>query len=213
MDQTRKQIQGITLIALVLTIIILLILAGITISLTIGQGGIINMAEKAGTNHLNAQEQEKMEIAKVVNEVEEYINGNRNSIIPNGKFLITENGEYDITQYAKVEVAIPKEELIDSKICYGRNGQGARKNLSFSNLDQGEYNVYICGGRAHDAQQVNSNTNLTNLVNVTFTQNFQSYGDYISKSKMISNGNGSFDVSCFLYNDPYIYFVWITKIQ
>ena len=40
--------NGITLIALVITIIILLILAGITISLTLGEHGIINMGEKAG---------------------------------------------------------------------------------------------------------------------------------------------------------------------
>lgn len=46
--------KGITLIALVITIIILLILAGITISLTLGEHGIINMAEKAGQNYTNA---------------------------------------------------------------------------------------------------------------------------------------------------------------
>ena len=35
----KKQVKGITLIALVVTIIVLLILAGVAISLTIGQNG------------------------------------------------------------------------------------------------------------------------------------------------------------------------------
>lgn len=58
--------NGITLIALVITIIILLILAGITISLTLGEHGIINMGEKAGKNYVNAANYEY----NVLNQVE-----------------------------------------------------------------------------------------------------------------------------------------------
>ena len=54
----QKNRKGITLVALVITIIVLLILAGITIVLTIGQNGIITRAQQAGKNYLNAQEQE-----------------------------------------------------------------------------------------------------------------------------------------------------------
>jgi type II secretory pathway pseudopilin PulG len=46
----EKNKKGITLIALVITIIILLILAGITINLTMGNNGIITIAEKARVN-------------------------------------------------------------------------------------------------------------------------------------------------------------------
>lgn len=42
-----KKEKGITLIALVVTIIVLLILAGVAISLTIGQGGILDRAQNA----------------------------------------------------------------------------------------------------------------------------------------------------------------------
>ena len=41
-----KNAKGITLIALVITIIILLILAGITLNALRGEGGIINQAER-----------------------------------------------------------------------------------------------------------------------------------------------------------------------
>ena len=46
--------SAISLIALVITIIVLLILAGITISLTVGQDGILKRAQEAGKNYTNA---------------------------------------------------------------------------------------------------------------------------------------------------------------
>lgn len=53
-----KNQKGITLVALVITIIVLLILAGITISLTLTQGGLIDRAQEAGRNYGQAQNQE-----------------------------------------------------------------------------------------------------------------------------------------------------------
>ena len=55
--KTRE--KGITLIALVITIIILLILAGITINSVIGSKGILNNAKKATTAYTNAEAKEK----------------------------------------------------------------------------------------------------------------------------------------------------------
>ncbi len=50
--------KGITLVALVITIIVLLILAGVTITLTLGENGIFKTAEKAGENYTQAQRDE-----------------------------------------------------------------------------------------------------------------------------------------------------------
>ena len=57
--------RGITLIALVITIIILLILAGIVINLTIGENGIMKKAIQAGKNYDEAGAREKLELALV----------------------------------------------------------------------------------------------------------------------------------------------------
>ena len=46
-DKSMKNEIGITLIALVITIIVLLILAGVTISTLIGESGIITRANEA----------------------------------------------------------------------------------------------------------------------------------------------------------------------
>lgn len=50
--------KGITLVALVITIIVLLILAGVTITLTLREDGIFKTAEKAGENYTQAQRNE-----------------------------------------------------------------------------------------------------------------------------------------------------------
>ncbi len=59
--------NGITLVALVITIIILLILAGITISLTIGQRGILKRAEEAGKNYQEVAGKEDEELRELDN--------------------------------------------------------------------------------------------------------------------------------------------------
>ena len=58
----RKQ-NGITLIALVLTIIILLILAGISIAMLTGDNGIIRQANNAQTATIQGQEKEQIALA------------------------------------------------------------------------------------------------------------------------------------------------------
>ena len=57
--------HGITLIALVITIIILLILAGVVLNLTLGEHGIFKKAEQAGKSYDEAGAREKLELALV----------------------------------------------------------------------------------------------------------------------------------------------------
>ena len=57
-----KNIKGITLIALVITIVILIILAGVAISLTIGENGIFNKAKYAKEEYKLAQAREELEL-------------------------------------------------------------------------------------------------------------------------------------------------------
>ena len=61
--KTLKSTNGITLIALVITIIVLLILAGISISMLSGDNGILQKATTAKTNTDNAQIKERVQLA------------------------------------------------------------------------------------------------------------------------------------------------------
>lgn len=70
-----KQKRGITLIALIITVIVLLILAGVVINMTVGNDGIISKAKGAVDMYKNAQEQEEAMLGKVENEMYGYVNG------------------------------------------------------------------------------------------------------------------------------------------
>ena len=61
--KTLKRNKGITLIALVVTIIVLLILAGISIMMLTGQNGILNRANQAKENTGTAQTEELVKFA------------------------------------------------------------------------------------------------------------------------------------------------------
>ena len=67
--------QGITLIALVITIIVLLILAGISIASLTGENGILNKASQAGEKTIKAQLKEEIELAIIEIQAEELPKG------------------------------------------------------------------------------------------------------------------------------------------
>lgn len=60
--KNKRYNKGITLLALVVTIVILIILAGITISLVLGKNGILNKAKGTKETYAEQQAREKLEI-------------------------------------------------------------------------------------------------------------------------------------------------------
>ena len=72
-----KEMKAITLIALIITIIVLLILAGITVAQLSGNG-LFEKTKLAKEVSKNAQEDEEDKIKQYGNEINNYIDGNRN---------------------------------------------------------------------------------------------------------------------------------------
>ncbi len=70
---TKNQ-RGITLIALLIMIIILLILAGVTISIIFNDNGIFKTAQQAVKNYVNAEKNELNEIEELNNKIKADIN-------------------------------------------------------------------------------------------------------------------------------------------
>lgn len=68
-----KRENGITLVSLVITIIVLIIIAGITIRMTVGEEGIIDKAKDTKKNTENLMESEEQDI----NELYDYMGGNQ----------------------------------------------------------------------------------------------------------------------------------------
>ena len=65
----KKQNKAITLISLIITIIVLLILAGVVINLTMGDNGIIGKVQTAVGKYENAQEKESYTLAGYEKEI------------------------------------------------------------------------------------------------------------------------------------------------
>lgn len=70
-----KQQKGITLVALVITIIILLILAGIAIASITSDNGLFNRAKQAKNNTLDSQNAENTAITSYNNAIDEALTG------------------------------------------------------------------------------------------------------------------------------------------
>ena len=64
-----KSNKAITLVALIITIIVLLILAGVTLNMVLGENGLINKAQSSVDKYKESAENEQ----KLLNEIEEYI--------------------------------------------------------------------------------------------------------------------------------------------
>ena len=123
MKEKFKQNKGITLIALVVTIILLLILAGISITMLTGQNGVLLKAQEAKKESQKAQIKEKVELAiqeyfidqksgKTTADFKDYIsqklNANVEKRTEDTYWLILEKYEIEIVNYK-----VTKTELLD----------------------------------------------------------------------------------------------------
>ena len=75
-----KNQKGITLIALVITIIVLLILAGVSIAMLMGENGILTQATKSKTRNAWAEAADRINMA---------LNGEYTMLMTEGKFSAT----------------------------------------------------------------------------------------------------------------------------
>ncbi len=67
--------KGITLVALVITIIILLILAGVALTTALGQNGLFERAKVAGENYKSAEADESKKLVEVDKEIDKMVDG------------------------------------------------------------------------------------------------------------------------------------------
>lgn len=131
-----KKQTGITLVALVITIIILLILAAITINLTIGQRGILTRAEEAGRNYGEAAKWEDEQLSNFLKEADDIINeittGNSESVSDEVKAL--KAGDY--IKYDTGVRNVGQEGVITCRILYAYNSPYGLQIISDRNVEE-----------------------------------------------------------------------------
>ena len=135
--KTLRRNKGITLIALVVTIIVLLILAGISIAMLTGQNGILNRASEAKEKTRVAQEDENEKLQgyeKIINQYAENlpIGEETTPYLPNSTFSKKEGDlstgliikDSNDNEYVWVEVPT----TIYDNIAYNNNGANKPQN-------------------------------------------------------------------------------------
>ncbi len=68
-----KADKGITLVALIITIIVLLILAGVSISMVLGDNGLINKAQNSVNTYDNSAGKENNTLFNIENKFDQYL--------------------------------------------------------------------------------------------------------------------------------------------
>ena len=117
MESNLKTHQGITLIALVITIIVLLILAGVSIAMLTGDNGILTQAQNAKNKTAEAEAKERQDLEDQNKLIENLASGNNNIKeyhngvpIPKGFYYV--GGEKDT---GLVISDVPEDDMNNSK--------------------------------------------------------------------------------------------------
>lgn len=119
-----KNQKGITLIALVITIVVLLILSGVVIN-SMQQSGIIGKAQKAESEYGDASTNENVTLADYEDKIKQYTGGSSAGV--NGKAFVGDNGGNNF-------VMVVQENADDSVILklFQIDGQSEKYNSSGS---------------------------------------------------------------------------------
>lgn len=137
---TKKRNKGITLIALVITIIILLILAGVTIVTLTGENGILTRASEASEKTSIGQEIEQIKLAilDVTSNNMEISNSNEWNSSDLLSSLKNQNPDSDV----EVSSKRPGEDYL-YLVTIGNNKYGITKDNQVVHLEGGIFNQYI----------------------------------------------------------------------
>ncbi len=119
-NKNKLNNKGITLIALIVTIIILLILAGVVINLAIGNNGLINTTNEAAFKTKLSQISEEYTLYKTGQILEATMQGTEAQVINAGETLkqIIQNEDYEIDVYEDSVLNI--RQMLESVRCYRR---------------------------------------------------------------------------------------------
>ena len=206
-----KEIKGITLIALVITIIVLLILAGVSIAMLTGDNGILSQTENAKNETADGENIEKIRLA--VSEAQIGENGyqklskdNLQEAIDNqfketnlevtqnadGTYIVNlDNGLYEIkdNEVNKIQVDLYIDDEEDLK--------KFRDEVNKGNTYEGKY-VVLTSNITLDINEewkpigiyLNSNTSINDETNIPFEGTFNGMGYIIDGIKITSKEKG-----------------------
>ena len=196
-EKFSKKQSGITLVALVVTIVVLLILAGITIMYTMGDNSIFKKAQEAKNKTEQAIQNEQEYMNSIDNMVNEYLNGTGNGGAIGPIDVPIENIKSDWTTIEKIAKEIAKDNTITSdteevKVVI----DGKRYTIKPGDIFEVEYNgevrrVRVLGFKHDDLadKTVYGGTNEKASISFEFLD-FMTRDTYMSMNATNTNENG-----------------------
>ena len=178
----RKSASGITLVALVITVIVLLILAGISLNLIMGDGGILNKATNARktTDISSAQEKVELLVAEYAYNYlqEKYVNGNGTFAQDKDAYIV---GQLNTNASNNFEECVLAVNTTDKKVTLSKDGKtvtGTVQNgaLSWASTESGNSS----GGNHQQAVTLNIGDD------VDYTTSLNGVTDYYDIFKRIT---------------------------
>lgn len=156
--------SAITLIALIITIIVLLILAGVTLNMIMGENGIIQKAQVAKEKTNASQQDENEKIGELENKLEDYTNPGYREKSKNGLVAFYNTVFYNATTTER------ELEVVDFNEDYA-----TKNNNTITIKEPGEYTAYITVGHSPYDSTFTSRTNLyeDNVSNINVVMNYQ----------------------------------------
>ena len=122
-EKSYKQ-KGITLIALVVTITVLIILATVSINTVLGDNGIIGRAQKARDSYQNSSTSEDEHMRQLANEMAQYDEDENSGVIEKTKSYVG--------YYADIDGDGTVDGVIYADLAVGGSGQWSNDNGAFS---------------------------------------------------------------------------------
>ena len=113
MNKLLKNKQGVTLIALVVTIVILIILAGVSMAMVLGNNGIFEQAKKGANSMASAESNTQEGFNSMSSEIDKILNGNGSLEKPEQPEET--KSEIERAKETGKEFTDPKTEITDSK--------------------------------------------------------------------------------------------------
>ncbi len=140
----KNKSKGITLIALVITIIVLLILAGVTIATLTGENGILTRASDIDVETRAASVEERKNLWKTEKQTDNYVGENTAQTL--GELLDDLEGEDLITEEERTKIEETGHVVIGSKDISFSDGLTETSYTITSSLDEVNFNKIITEG-------------------------------------------------------------------
>ena len=190
--------EGITLVALVVTIVVLLILAGMSLNLVLGENGIITRAQQAKKQYQEAKVNEESGLNSLSSEMNKFFNANKDPV--KGTISVLEENDDSITVKIDRDGAKKYQFSLDWSTEQNEN-EYTFKNLTktvvnkdnYKNISGTEYKVYSKVIDSDENEFVYGPVNAKTPVVVEADSKYLEYEEL----------NGEITITGILYNQDY----------